>query len=156
MADTTKTKSVLTVVATTSNRVRELPISNGQLIFIKDVQRIAFDFNDERVFYNQLTTLSSEYERLLLDNPLSGYYFCIETAVLWYYGSEWIQMTNQPNEDTIVFIGVELPELGKKNILYTDTSNKEISVWDETRNSYIVVANCTNEITDEDIERLFD
>lgn len=154
-ADSNGSGGGLKVIATSSSKIRDLVIKNGQLIFIQDLKRIAFDFNNKRVFYNQITTLSSEYERLSLDSPLSGYYFCIETAVLWYYDSDWIQMTTQPDEDAIVFIGVELPELGKKNILYTDTFKKEISVWDETENNYIVIADYTNDVTDEDIENLF-
>ena len=34
MADTTATKSVLSLVATTSDRVKDLVIKNGQLIFV--------------------------------------------------------------------------------------------------------------------------
>ena len=41
MADS-NINSVLSVCATTSGRVKELPIKDGQLIFIQDVGRIAF------------------------------------------------------------------------------------------------------------------
>ena len=49
MADTT-TKQVLSVIATTSERVKELVIKNGQLIFIQDAGRIGLDFNNKRKF----------------------------------------------------------------------------------------------------------
>lgn len=149
MADATDaTKNVLSIVATTSDRIKDLVIKNGQLVFIQDKGRIAFDFNDRRVFYNQIIELDTEYERSSLLSPLSGYYFIIETAILWFYDDKWIQITTQPEE--IVFIGTEIPSLGKQSTLYVDTTNKEISVWDKTTNAYIVVADKTN-ITDVDV-----
>ena len=158
MADTTK--SILSLVATNSPRVRELPIKDGQLIFVQDLGRIAFDFKGQRVFYNQIVELNTEAERLTLDNPLSGYYFIIDSACLWFYqeGNQgegiWTQITEKPKE--IIFIGVELPELGQENKLYVDKSAKEISVWDEETSSYIVVSSYTHEASSADILDLFD
>lgn len=156
------TKQILSVIATTASRVKDLIIKNGQLIFIQDAGRIAFDFNDKRVFYNQIIELDTEYERSSLLSPSSGYYFVIETAVLWFYDDKWTQITTQPEE--IVFIGTEMPSLGKQNTLYVDKTNKEISVWDETTNGYIVVADKTDiknidisikTATEDDINSLF-
>ena len=149
------TKSVLQLVATTSSKVRDLVIKNGQLIFIQDLGRIAFDFKGQRVFYNQITELDTEIERLALDSPLSGYYFVIDTGVLWFYQNEWIQITEKPEE--VVFIGVELPELGqaKDNTLYVNKAEREIAIFDSASNEYVIVSNYTNEVTNEDIEKMF-
>ena len=151
--DTANTKAIMSLVATTSSKIKDLVIKNGQLIFIQDVGRIAFDFKDKRVFYNQIVELDTEVERLALDSPLSGYYFVIDTAVLWFYQDEWIQITERPEE--VVFIGVELPELGQANKIYVDKDDREISVWDEETDKYIVVSNYTEDVTNEDIESLF-
>lgn len=155
MAETTNTKSVLTVVATTSSKIRDLVIKDSQLVFLQDVSRIAFDFKGKRVFYNQITELETEIERLTLDSPLSGYYFVIDTACLWFYQDGWVQITEKPQE--VVSIGVELPELGqaKDNVLYVNKAEREIAVFDSTSNEYIIVSNYTNEVTDSDIENLF-
>lgn len=144
-----------TVIATSSSRVKDLVIKNGQLIFIQDKGRIAFDFNDKRVFYNQIIELETEYERASLSTPVCGYYFVIDSAVLWRYDDGWTQITNAPEE--VVFIGVELPELGqaRTGVLYVNKSEKEISIYDEAANSYVVVSDYTNEVSDEDIESLF-
>lgn len=150
----TATKSVLSLVATTSSRIRDLIIKDGQLIFIQDLGRIAFDFKGKRVFYNQIVELNTERERQELESPLAGYYFIIDSACLWFYQDGWIQITEKPEE--VVFIGVELPELGQVNKLYVDTDDREISVWNEDSNKYITVANYTQEVTNEDIENLFD
>lgn len=151
--DTTSIKSVMSLIATTSSKIRNLAIKDGQLIFIQDLGRIAFDFKGNRVFYNQIVELDTEAERLNLDSPLSGYYFVIDTAVLWYYQDEWVQITEKPQE--VIFIGVELPELGQEKTLYVDKDDREISVWDDETNQYITVANYTLDVTVEDIENLF-
>ncbi len=155
MADTTNTKSVLSLVATSSSRIRELVIKDGQLIFIQDLGRIAFDYKGQRVFYNQIVELNTEADRLALDSPLSGYYFVIGSACLWFYKDEWIQITEKP--DDVVFIGVELPELGQENKIYANTTsgNENISVWDEELGCYVVVADKTQEVSENDILSLF-
>lgn len=155
MADITSKKEVLSLIATTSSKIRELPIKDGQLIFIQNLGRIALDFNGNRVFYNQIVELETELDRLKLDSHLDGYYFVIETGVLWFYKDEWIPITSTPQE--VLFIGVELPELGqaKENTLYINKTDKEIAVFDSKLNNYIFVSNYTEDVSDEDIEKMF-
>ena len=145
--------AVMSLVATSSSRIRELTIKDGQLIFIQDLGRIAFDYKGQRVFYNQIVELETEAERLDLNEPLDGYYFVIDSACLWFYKSGWTQITEKP--DNILFIDVELPQLGQQGKLYVDTDDREISVWDEETGEYMVVSNYTAEASNEDIESLF-
>lgn len=154
MADTTS-KSVLRLVATTSSKIRDLVIQDGSLIFIQDLGRIAFDFKGNRVFYNQIVELETEEERLGLDSPLSGYYFVISTGCLWHFNDEWTPITGVPQE--VVFIGVELPELGIANKIYANTTEgaENISVWSEELGAYVVVADKTQSMTAEDVIALF-
>lgn len=164
MAETAN-KASMSIVVTTSEKLSSLLIKNGQLIFVKDKCRIAFDFNDKRTFYNQITELETDYERASLSSPSDGYYFVIDTAILWHYQDGWTQITSQPED--IVFIGAELPELGlgkaNEKTLYVDKTKKEISVYDKAANEYLVVANKTDgssggsieTATDDDINALF-
>ena len=155
MADTTTTKSIMSLIATSSSRIRDLVIKDGQLIFIQDLGRIAFDFKGKRVFYNQIVELETEADRLALEQPLDGYYFVIDSACLWFYKSGWIQITEKPQE--IVQIGVDLPQLGQQGKLYATTKEGEerISVWDEESDKYIVVADKTQTMTSEEVVALF-
>ena len=154
MADTLNTTPILSVIATNASRLSDLSIKNGQLVFIKDKSRIAFDFDDKRVFYNQIVELSTDDDRQSLLAPISGkYYFVISTAVLWYYSDKWVQITTPPQE--IVFIGVELPELGSANTLYVNKQEQNISVWDEDESKYKVVADTTDRIPDDLIDGIF-
>ena len=156
MADTT-TKQVLSVVATTSDRVKDLVIKNSQLIFIQDLGRIAFDFKNKRKFYNQIEELDTEMARQELEAPVNGcFYFIIETAVLWTYRNDaWVQITTPPSE--VLFVGVEFPTLGQKQTIYTNTTdgNEHIAVWNEETSDYKVVADKTYSIASSDVIALF-
>lgn len=146
--------SGLKVIATSSSRIRDLIIRDNQLIFIRDLGRIAFDSKGKRTFYNQIVELETEAERLALVNPIGGYYFVIGSACLYFYKDGWTQITKNPQE--VLFVGVELPELGQEGNLYIDTDDREISVWDEETDAYIAVSNYTVEVSDADIESLFE
>lgn len=156
MADTT-TKQVLSVIATTSDKLKNLVIKNGQLIFVQDAGRIAFDFKNKRKFYNQIEELDTELTRRELEFPVNGvYYFIVETAVLWTYrNDEWVQITTRPEE--IVFIGTEFPELGVEQTIYTNIANgnEHIAVWIEESNDYKIVADKTQSMTSEEVVALF-
>lgn len=154
MADTAS-KSVLKLIATTSSKIRDLVIEDGNLVFLYDIGRIALDYKGKRTFYNQIVELDTEAERLALDSPLSGYYFVISTGCFWHYGNEWTPITGSPQE--VVFIGVELPELGSANKIYANTTEgaENISVWSEELGAYVVVADKTQEVSEDDILGLF-
>lgn len=147
--------TIMSLVATNSPRIRELPIKDGQLIFIQDMGRIAFDYKGKRVFYNQIVELETEAERIMLDNPLDGYYFVIDSGCLWFYKDGWDQITGRP--ENVLFIDVELPQLGqaKEGMLYVNKAEREIAIFDGVANEYIVVSDYTHEVTAEDIESLF-
>lgn len=147
--------AIMSLVATNSSRIRELPIKDGQLVFIQDLGRIAFDFKGKRVFYNQIVELETEVDRVTLNDPLDGYYFIIGSGCLWFYKDGWTQITEKP--ESVLFIDVELPQLGqaKEGMLYVNKADREIAVFDSALNEYIVVSDYTNEVTNSDIEDLF-
>ena len=154
VADSSVASGGLKVIATSSSRIKDLIIRDNQLIFIRDLGRIAFDSKGQRVFYNQIVELATEADRLALVNPIGGYYFVIGSACLWFYKDGWIQITEKPEETA--FIGVELPELGQEGKVYIDTDDREISVWDDENDRYITVSNYTEEVSVSEIDALFD
>lgn len=153
MATTESIKPVFSVCATKSDKVKSLPIKNGQLIFVQDNGRIAFDYNDKRKFYNSITTLNSESERVAYSAENDQYFFVIETAVLWLFHDKWIQLTTSPDE--VIFIGTSLPSLGVSRKLYIDKQAKEISIWDDQYSKYVVVSDRTESISADEITNLF-
>ena len=145
---------ILSAIATVSSKLQDLVIKNGQLIFVQDKQKIALDFNDKRVFYNQIIILQTDQERQTILAPISDlFYFVIDTAVLWTYSNGWIQITLSPQD--VVFIGTTLPELGSNRTVYVNKEDKNISVWDEDTSSYVVVSDTTSSVEENDILSLF-
>lgn len=150
--------ATMSVVATTSDKLKDLVIKDGQLIFMYDVGRIALDLKGARTCYNQIITLESDLERLALPDAINGrFYFVIETAVLWTYQNGWVQVSGSTSESTVFIGDAALPELGNPKTLYVNKKNKTISIWDEDRIGYTVVADKTdiNTINDDDINALF-
>lgn len=145
---------VISVIGTVANKLPDLPIKDGQIIFVKDKKKVALDLDGKRTFYNEIVTFEEDQERKDLLAPINGcFYFVIKTAVLWFYKDKWIQVTTTPEE--VVFFGTEIPELGKANILYVNKSKQNISVWDEERGAYVIVGEATGLVTNEDIDKLF-
>ncbi len=147
---------MIKVIGTIANKVKNLPIEDGQIIFVKDKKRVAVDIDGKRTFYNQIELLDKDQDRLDLLAPVNGcFYFVIDTAVLWFYQNDWIQLTTTPHD--VVFFGTTIPELGRANVLYVDRKidNECIRIWDEGTNSYITVADKTHSMSTDDIVALF-
>lgn len=151
--NTSNALAVLSLCATTSDKLKDISIKNGQLIFVHNTGTIVMDLYGKRTFYNQVIELETEQERINLSDAINGkYYFVIEEGVFWRYFNGWIQLTTKPED--IVFIGTELPALGQKKTLYVNKDEREISIWDEEQ-GYTPVSNYTGTLTSEDILAMF-
>ena len=58
------TKREFKIVATTSEKIDTLGVKDGQLIFIQDKGKVAFDFNGTRVFYDNNGELDDIYSKI--------------------------------------------------------------------------------------------
>lgn len=58
------TKREFKIVATTNDKVEALGVKDGQLIFVQDKGRLAFDFNGTRVFYDHSDELDGIYSKI--------------------------------------------------------------------------------------------
>lgn len=144
-------ENVVSIIATNSDRLSDLSISNGQLIFIQDKHRIALDFKDERKFYNDIEIFDNDQIRKEIVPENGRFYFVIETAVLWFYQDKWVQLTS--TSESVLHIGTILPETGSDSKLYVNKSNRNISVWDN--GSYMTVGEITSSVSKEKIDELF-
>lgn len=152
MADTTQT--LLSVTLTKNERLSQLPISDdSQMIFVKDLRTIALDYHGKRTFYNNIQTVETEVDRQNLTPENGVYYFVVETVLLWTYQNGWIQITQ--NMGSTVYIGINKPSTGEENILYADTTNQNVAVWDKESNGYIIVGEKTKSISNDEILKLF-
>lgn len=58
------TKREFKIVATTSDKIESLGVKDGQLVFVQDEGRVAFDFNGVRVFYDHSDELDDIFEKI--------------------------------------------------------------------------------------------
>lgn len=116
-------KDVLKVVSTTSDKLDNIDVTYGQLIFSRDDRVIYFD-TDERTTYQAIISIASEEFRKKLVKPVNGYYFIEETGAIWKYDStrysKWRQITTPP-KDYVIFNEKDIfPAIGSEDVLYVD------------------------------------
>lgn len=119
MADSTTT-AVMSVIATVNSKLANLPVEDGQLIFVQDKQTIALDFGGKRKLYTQIEELATEESRTSLLAPVTGrYYYVMDPPVLWRYQENgWVQITTPPENLAAV-------EQAAKD--YADTLSKRVT-----------------------------
>ena len=107
--------SVIRYWTVPSDKLEQLPVADGQLIFVRDAREIYLDVNGERTTYSQIMVLIDEDHRKGL-KPVTGFYFVSSTNILWRYDGQWIQLTTAPKE--VVVFTDELPQNGVEETLY--------------------------------------
>lgn len=123
-------------IATTSDKMKDIEVVSGQLIFSRDDRVIYLD-TDVRTSFQQIIALMDEAQRVNMVAPINNaYYFVEESCILYYYTNKtWKAITTPPDEKT-VFLGEEkLPTTGKASTLYITKTG--IYQWDEETNDYI-------------------
>ena len=127
---------------TTASKLPELEIANGQIIFTSDTHTVYLDMKGHRYSYSTITVFEFDAERLNWLAPVEGFYFVIESGVLWRYNvgkySGWVQITPSNPEPVQFYDSVEiLPPEGVENTLYC--TNNAIYNWQGQ--SYHMIAN---------------
>ena len=107
--------SVIRYYAVSKNKLDQLAVADGQLIYVYDAREIYLDVNGERTSYSKIMVLFDEEHRKGL-KPVTGFYFVSSTNVLWRYDNQWIQLTTSPRE--VVVFSNELPQQGVEETLY--------------------------------------
>lgn len=126
---------------TTNSKLNELPIVDGQVIFVHDTKKFYLDMSGVRVGYSDIQVLPSDSDRTSILAPVEGFYFVDDTNVMWRYKGGWKQIT--PSELSPLYFGEyeSFPPIGKESTLYlTDSATYR---WDSITSSYICIANKT-------------
>lgn len=133
-------QTILKVISTNDSQLSKLPIKNGQLIFAHDKQQIYLDVQNKRTCYEQIVTLNTEEQRTSLLAPIDGFYFIMETAILWRYSDDWIQITSQPAKQIVLEDSyLKFPVVGNENQIYIDTTENATYHWDEQSVKYYCI-----------------
>lgn len=122
-------------IATTRDKVQNIDIVSGQLIFSRD-ERVIYLDTDVRTSFKQIITLINEEQRQNLQNPVPGFYFVKDTKALWSYDEgEWDQISGAATESLVFANRHEFPAIGEEKVLYVD--EKKIYQWNTNLQDYI-------------------
>ena len=126
-------------ISTVDSRLPQLPIKEGQLIFVGDTRKICLDLDGVRTEYSQIIPLQTEQDRINYIKPINGFYFVHETKVLWNCeNGVWFSLSTPPQE-IIVFVEnfEKLPQTGQKKVLYIVEELGTEYIWTESGYSKI-------------------
>jgi hypothetical protein len=129
------TKPSMKFIATTSDKLNDIAVKSGQLIFCTDKRAIYLD-TDSRHSFQTIINVYDDATRRAIEHPLEGYYYTRMENVLWSYFGEWVQITGQ--DSSLVFADGNLPQEGVENKLYVD--NENIYRWNSTNQEYYSMA----------------
>lgn len=124
-------------ICTTSNKINEINVEVGNLIFCEDTRQIALDGENGRVFYDQIMCLATDDLRgKMLPNLVPGFYFIYATNILWRLNTsyEWIQITQNPDSSIVYGTLSSFPRPGLEGVLYMTSDN--LYHWDVDSQSY--------------------
>ena len=123
-------------IVTNANKLKDIEIISGQLIFVRD-ERVIYLDSDVRTPFSQMIYISTEVQRQAISSPLKGFYFVEETSVLWHFDKTkgWEQMTSAPDERLVFDNYDNFPAKGKTCVLYC--APEAIYQWNTSLSSYI-------------------
>lgn len=124
-------------ICTTSDKLSEIAVEVGNLIFCEDTRQIALDGENGRVFYDQIMCLATDDMRgIMLPNLVPGFYFIFETNILWRLTTsyEWIQITSNPDSQLVYGTLDTFPRPGRTGVIYFSSDN--LYHWDPDSYSY--------------------
>lgn len=134
--------AVVKVYSTVAAKLSQLPVEDGNLIFVSDTCQLYFDLNGNRLGYNCIKIFANDQERVGLLAPTEGFYFVEDTGVMWRYKEEWKQITpDNLNQITFGASVADFPKSGNSKVLYvTDDATYK---WDTVTKTYLCVSNKT-------------
>lgn len=126
---------------TVDSKLADLPIVDGQFIFIGDTKKFYLDIHGTRLEYTDIQVLSSDTDRTSILAPTEGFYFVDDTNVMWRYKGGWHQITPSNTQSFVYGDYDSFPEVGRENTLYA--TDEATFVWNSMTSSYICIANKT-------------
>jgi len=75
--------AIVNFIYTTSAKLNDLPVEDGQIIFAPDMQTICLDMSGQRFYYQTIKIFETDEERMSTPFPVQGFYFVQETEVIW-------------------------------------------------------------------------
>ena len=127
-------------IYTTSEKLSQLSIEDGQIIFIPELSTIAMDMYGQRFYYQSTKTFETDAQRIEMPFPQKGFYWVEETETLWRWNQRWTRISSSRDNSVIEAEKKEdFPQEGQSNTLYyTDDG---IYSWKNQADKYNLIAN---------------
>lgn len=133
--------AIVKFYSTVASNLAELPIVDGQFIFVRDTRTFHVDLGGARLEYTDIQVLPLESNRTQLLAPTEGFYYVEDTNVMWRYKSGWKQITPSNLSPFVYGDYDSFPEQGQEGTLYA--TQDATYAWDSTLESYVCIANKT-------------
>lgn len=127
--------------STVASKLADLPVVDGQMIFVTDTKKFYLDTGGLRLEYSDIQVLPSDSDRIGILAPVEGFYFVDDTNVMWRYKNGWHQITPSNIQPFVYGEFDTFPKVGKENTLYA--TDNATYVWNIITGSYICIANKT-------------
>ena len=111
--------AVVKFIYTTSAKLNDLPVEDGQIIFVPDMSTIGLDTHGQRSYFHTIKNFETDAERLATAFPVQGFYWVEETETLWRWNRRWTPITASSSGSVVGGNTVsEFPQKGAGNTLY--------------------------------------
>ena len=129
------------LIYTSAERLNDLPIADGQIIWVPNDNMLCLDMHDYRFTYKTIRTFPTEEARLNDSFAQEGFYYVEATNLIWRKTANgtWRQVTS--GEEPIINGETDevFPSIGLNNTLsYPDHG---IYNWKSQLNKYNLIAN---------------
>lgn len=130
------------LIYTTSKKIDELEIVDGQIIFCPDDEVIALDMKGQRFSYKTIKTFDTENQRINAVFCAPGFYYVEESNLIWRLTNTKVWRKVTPTGVSPIMYGETaeiFPSIGEEGILYY--TDKGIYNWKPQLNTYNLIAN---------------
>lgn len=129
------------LIYTSAERLNDLPIADGQIIWVPNDNMLCLDMHDYRFTYKTIRTFPTEEARLNDSLAQEGFYYVEATNLIWRKTANgtWRQVTS--SGEPIIYGETEevFPSIGLNNTLYY--TDHGIYNWKSQLNKYNLIAN---------------
>ena len=130
------------LIYTTSKKINNLDIADGQIIFCPDDNTIALDMKGQRFSYKTIKTFDTEEQRMNAVFSAPGFYYVEESNLIWRLTNTKVWRRITPTGTSPIVYGETtevFPAIGEEGILYH--TDKGIYNWKPQLNTYNLIAN---------------
>lgn len=130
----------LSLTEASQSKLKDIPITDGQLIFCRDTGNF---YKDDSASRQQMSSEFIVCSELPLA-PLSNKLYLLMPNTLCYFNGEWIELNESPviTRDT----HLSFPNIGDERHIYIASKENKTYRWDNTQLKYYCIGSDYNDI----------